>query len=126
MLAIYKTKAFERCYCKERISDDDLDEAIKDVIHSKRGGLGHKLFKKRMGSSYKGKRGSYHSIVYYRTGSTILFLHLYSKNEKVTISPTELKAFILLSKDLDKLTETDIQRLVTLKEFVRYEYEKNI
>ena len=124
MLTIYKTKAFERYYLKERIDDSTLNEAIKEVLHSTKGGLGHKLYKARIGSPFKGKRGSYRAIVYYKLGSRLIFLHLYAKNEKATISHSEMKGFMLLSKDLDRLTDQDIRQLLALNELVRYTYEE--
>lgn len=123
MLEIYKTKAFERYFRKEQINNSDLSEAIKELLHSNIGGLGHKLHKTRIASPYKGKRGSYRAITYYKSGERIIFLHLYAKNEKENITPNEMKGFILLSRDIDRLTNQDLQRLVTLNEFVRYSYE---
>lgn len=125
MPTIYKTKAFERQYLKEGIDDHDFDEAIKELLHpNNKGGLGHKLFKSRMGSPFKGKRGSYRAIVYYKIGKRIIFLHLYAKNEKATLSPKEMKGFVLLSRDLDRLTDQDIDKLIIINELVRYAYEK--
>ncbi len=123
MPTIFKTKAFERFFLKEKIDNSVLDNVIRELMYTGKGGLGHKLFKARIGSPFKGKRGSYRAIVYYKIKSTIIFLHLYAKNEKATISPNEMKGFILLSKDLDRLTDKDFQQLVHLKELVRYEYE---
>jgi len=87
--------------------------------------LGHKLYKTRIGSPFKGKRRSYRAIVYYKLGSRLIFLHLYAKNEKASISNSEMKGFILLSKDLDRLTDQDIRQLLTINELGRYTYEEN-
>jgi hypothetical protein len=125
MLSIYKTKSFERQYLKKGIDSRDLDETIKELLYSSnKGGLGHKLFKSRIESPFKGKRGSYRAIVYCKVGKMIIFLHLYAKNEKTTLSPKEMKGFILLSKDLDRLTDQDIGKLVIINELVRYTYEE--
>jgi hypothetical protein len=122
----YKTKAFERLVRKEDIEEESLHNAIIEILSSNHGSLGHKLYKKRIGSRFRGKRGSHRAIVYYKMGTRIIFLHLYAKNEKADLNPSEMKGFIMIARDLDRLTENNIERLVEQHELVRCNYETEI
>lgn len=122
-IEVLKTKAFEKLLRKEPIDDTALYVAVKDAMGSNRGSLGHKLYKIRIGSRFGGKRGSYRLIMYYRIGTRIVFLYLYAKNEKADLKPQEQKAFSILSKELDRLTGADVQRLVSQNELVRCDYD---
>jgi hypothetical protein len=122
----YKTKAFERLVRKEDIEEESFHRTIIEILSSNHGSLGHKLYKKRIGSRFGGKRGSYRAIVYYKMDTRIIFLHLYAKNENSDLNPSEMKGFIMISRDLDRLTENDIKRLVEQHELVRYNYETEI
>ncbi|MFC1584661.1 type II toxin-antitoxin system RelE/ParE family toxin [Fibrobacterota bacterium] len=86
--------------------------------------LGHKLYKKRIGSKTSGKRGSNRSIVYYRIGEVMIFLYLFAKNRKDNITQKEKRELQLLSKDYDEFNEKVIKQAVKINELVRYHYEK--
>jgi hypothetical protein len=122
-IEVLKTKAFEKLLRKEPIDDTALKVAVKDAMASNRGSLGHKLFKIRIGSRFGGKRGSYRVILYYRIGTRIVFLYLYAKNEKANLNSQEQKAFFMLSKEFDRLTGADVERLVSQNELVRCNYD---
>jgi hypothetical protein len=125
-IAVYKTRSFERLVRKEDIEEESLLKAVYEILSSNHGSLGHKLYKKRIGSRFRGKRGSYRAIVYYKMDTRIIFLHLYAKNEKGDVHPSEMQGFIMVSRDFDRLTENDIRRLVEQQELVRYNYGKEI
>jgi hypothetical protein len=123
-IPVYKTKAFERLVRKGDIEEEAIERAVDEILASNHGAIGHKLYKKRIASRLRGKRGSYRAIVYYKVDTRVIFLHLYAKNEKDTLSHNEMTGFIFVSRDFDRLNENDINRLVEIHELVRLSYEK--
>lgn len=58
-------KVFAHFLKKADIGEENLNVAIGEIVYGNFIPLGYKLFKKRIASPHKGKRGSYRSILYY-------------------------------------------------------------
>ena len=82
----------QKCtFCKERIDDDSLCEAIRDagrgLIDAE---LGHGLIKQRVARSGGGKRSGYRTIIAFRVGNRAVFLFGFAKNRMDNVEPDEL------------------------------------
>jgi hypothetical protein len=122
---VFFNKAFYRELKKSYIPDERLDNAINEIINGNAVSLGHKLFKKRIGSLTKGKRGSYRAIAFYKIRDKIIFIYLFSKNEQDNISKNQMKGLIILSEYYNKLDVLKIKKLVRIRELIPYETRKS-
>lgn len=87
-MRVFKTKWFGRFARKERLSDQKLAEAVREMeegLHD--GDLGGGLVKKRLARSGEGKRGGYRTIIVYRKGSRAVFLYGFAKSDKENLDP---------------------------------------
>lgn len=119
-MRIFGTKAFNRQFKSERVPKSKFEEALFEIQQGLSTSLGHKLFKKRIGSKGRGKSGAFRTIYYLRVQEMVIFLHLFPKNVKGNISRKEFKELILLAKDLDTLSDSKINKLVKIKELIKY------
>jgi hypothetical protein len=117
------TKTFSKLLNKANIGNEKFNKAILEICSGNEIALGHKIFKKRIGSQHGGKRGGYRSIFYYRLDKIIIFFHLYSKNEQENISDKEIKALIELSNFYDEKSLNELRQAIEKGVLVRWDYE---
>lgn len=107
---VLKRKDFARWQADEKLSDEALCEAVKEMesglIDAELGGL---LYKKRIARPGAGKSGGYRTLLSARTGHRYVFLHGFSKNEKANITRDEKKALQYAGK---VFLELSVQELV--------------
>lgn len=107
------TKQFDRLARRYGLSDDDLrrslDEAARGLIEAD---LGLRLIKQRVARSGKGKSGGFRLILYYRRGERAVFLHVFAKNERDNLDPSELDGYRDLGRTLDGLIDDQITALI--------------
>lgn len=102
------TKHFSKWASKQKIPDNELSIALAEVQQGKfEANLGGNVFKKRIRFEGQGKSGSGRTILCYKKGKRIIFVHGFAKNEKSNLSKKELVAFKELSNIL--LTFNDEQ-----------------
>jgi hypothetical protein len=116
-MRILKTKWFTRYARKEKITDNQLRNAIVDLNN----GLidcdyQDGVIKQRIARSGQGKSGGYRSIILYQSDSNYFFVFCYAKSEKSDLTDKELKEFKNLSKGYLKLSDIEIQALIELNE----------
>jgi len=70
--------------------------------------LGGNVYKKRIRFEGQGKSGSGRTILCYKKGNRIIFIHGFAKNEKSNLTKKELVAFKELSKILLSFDEIQI------------------
>jgi len=108
----YITRKIDKYFRSARLKRETLKEVIGNIITGNTVSLGKKLFKTRMKAPRRGKRGSYRTIAYYKFGERIIFLVLFAKNERDTLSDIELRALKMYASELDKLNHQEIDALV--------------
>ncbi len=112
------TRGFDRWRRKAKVADAVLRRAVAEM---RRGlvdaDLGGGLFKKRIPLPGRGKRGGARTLLATNRGGRWIFLTGYAKNEIADLSPRETDAFRELAKDMLKLAEHDLDRLLALGEF---------
>jgi len=119
-MLVCMTRDFARLYKKADVGEKKLNEAIKEICAGNLIALGHKIFKKRIGSRFGGKRGGYRSIVYYRVEQA--FMYLYAKNEQENITEREKRAFIELAGALEQMDIATLHKAIDENKLVRWNY----
>jgi hypothetical protein len=108
-MRVFKTKWFARFARQERLSDQKLAEAVREIekgLHD--GDLGGKLIKKRMARAGEGKRGSYRTILVYLKGNRAVYLYGFAKSDKDNLSPVESREYQKAAQVYLHLSEADI------------------
>ena len=102
----FKTAWFAKAARKARITDDELCEAIQEVMKGQADDLGGGVFKKRL------NKNMHRSIILAKIGRYWLYQYLFAKKDRANIDDDELKEFRLLAKKLQSTTDADIARLL--------------
>ncbi|WP_217482537.1 type II toxin-antitoxin system RelE/ParE family toxin [Sphingomonas sp. CL5.1] len=92
----FKTAWFAKAARKARISDDELCEAIREVMKGQADDLGGGVFKKRL------NKNRHRSIILAKFGSYWLYQYLFAKKDRANIDDDELREFRLLAKNSRK------------------------
>jgi hypothetical protein len=111
---LFKDLEFHKWTKKSAVTDAMLCKAaaeIEDGLFDAR--LGGHLVKKRVAATGRGKRGSYRTIVAYRRGDRLVFLHGFDKNEKDNITRAERSALLRLGDVYMNYSEAAITQIVT-------------
>ena len=88
----FVTRKFDKLLKDEKLPWTALEEVIKAILSENTVSPGKKLHKTRMWTTGRGKSGSYRTISYLKTGSRIIFLVLFAKNERENLTKNELAA----------------------------------
>lgn len=102
----FKTAWFSKAARKARITDEELCEAIGEVIIGQADDLGGGVFKKRL------NKNRHRSIILAKFGRYWLYQYLFAKKDRANIDDEELIEFRWLAKSLQKVNDTDIDRLL--------------
>ncbi|ESQ73510.1 type II toxin-antitoxin system RelE/ParE family toxin [Asticcacaulis sp. AC402] len=89
---VCKSGWFSRAARKARIGDDELCEAIAEVVKGQADDLGGGVFKKRL------NKNMYRSIILARTDGFWFYEYLFAKKDRPNIGDDELRAFRELAK----------------------------
>ena len=104
------TKHFSKWASKQKIPNNELSIALNEVQQGKfEANLGGNVFKKRIRFEGQGKSGSGRTILCYKKGDRIVFVHGFAKNEKSSLSKKELVAFKELSKILLSFNDEQLE-----------------
>jgi hypothetical protein len=89
------------------------DEIVRGLVDARLGGF---LLKKRVaGTNNKGKRGSYRTIIAYRDGDKMVFLHGFAKNEVGNLDRKERIALIKLGDTYIAYDSGAIDKMINLR-----------
>ncbi len=123
-MRVFKTKEINQWAYKQLISDEKLAKAITELSQGLNDGdLGSGLYKKRIATQGKGKRGGYRTIIAYKDGDKSFFLHGYAKNEKANISRQEKKGFKELASVYFEYTDSELDKLVEWGTLIEVHYD---
>lgn len=114
-LRILKVRAFHLWAEKNSLDDELLEKAGKEIGDGLvDASLGGTIFKKRVGTRHRGKRGSVRTIVAFKVDQKIIFLYAFEKKQRDNIKNNELKALKILGKSILKMSDQEL--LKRLKE----------
>ena len=109
----FKTKVFARWAGKEKLCDDALCRAIREINSGLvDADLGGGLIKKRIAAEGRGKSGSFRTLIAFRSGDRGVFLYGFGKNERDNIDEKEKKALKLLAKQFLDFETKDLRAAV--------------
>lgn len=117
-----KGKKFAQESQREGISDELLNNALDEFLQmgdqgQQRYSLGAGLYKLRVASKEgKGKSGGARSLLAFKNKVRVVWLHVFSKNQKDNVTGSELKKLKLLSDLLLGMDQQGIRTLLELGE----------
>lgn len=109
---VFKSAWFAKHAKKAKIGDTELFLAIQQVMLGQCDDLGSGVFKKRLNDN------KHRSIILAKGGAHWVYEYLFAKKDRDNIDDDELKAFRLLAKSYEKLTDDQIKTLVADGHFV--------
>lgn len=103
---VFKTAWFAKAARKARIKDDELCEAIAQVIKGQGDDLGGGVFKKRL------NKNQHRAIIIAKAGRHWMYEYLFAKKDRANIEDNELAAFRRLAKIYAGLDYSQIAQLI--------------
>jgi hypothetical protein len=103
---VFKTAWFAKAARKARISDDELCEAIAQVMKGQGDDLGGGVLKKRL------NKNQHRAIIITKAGRHWKYEYLFAKKDRANIEDSELVGFRRLAKIYAGLSDTQIAQLV--------------
>ncbi len=102
----FKTAWFTKAARKARIKDDELCEAIQEVMKGQADDLGGGVFKKRL------NKNMHRSIILAKGGRYWVYEYLFAKKDRANIEDDELEDFRTLAKSYAMLNKEQIAKLL--------------
>lgn len=102
---IFKTAWFSKAARKAHIDDEELCEAISQVMAGQADDLGGGVFKKRL------DKNRHRAIILAKGGRHWTFQYLFAKKDRANIDAGELDGFRKLAKLREKLTARQLDEL---------------
>ncbi|MES2307987.1 MAG: type II toxin-antitoxin system RelE/ParE family toxin [Verrucomicrobiota bacterium] len=123
-LRVFKTKWFHRFSKKESISDEKIDQTIRDILQGKidgdyRGGL----VKQRLARDNQGKSGGYRIIVLFQVKHRMFFVFGFAKSDRENITSMEEEGFRKLASYYFPLSDKELEMLISTDELTEIFYE---
>lgn len=92
-MRIFTTPSFDRDLRGSELGNGELQAAVGEIEAGLiDANLGGELLKKRVARPGGGKSGGYRVVLAYRQGERVIFMHLFAKNEKSSVTKSELAA----------------------------------
>ena len=122
---VYKTKDFSRAARKDKISDEELTAAAEEIEKGRiDADLGARLVKQRISQGPGGRSNSHRAIIATKEGERIVFLHLFAKNVRQSLTRKETEVYREAAKRLADLTSSQVEQLLQAKEWIKVENVK--
>lgn len=115
---VLKTRWFSKAARKALIKDDELCEAIAEVMKGQADDLGGGVFKKRL------NKNMHRSIILARGRRYWVYTYLFAKKDRENIENDELDAFRDLADVYAAKSEEDIAKELAVKELVEICHEQ--
>ena len=108
-MRIFKTKAFQRWFNKQLLTNEDLLNAVSEIEAGLvDANLGSCLYKKRIAAQGRGKRGSVRTLLAVKQGDKSFF-YGFEKNQKDNLTINEEKAYTLIAKTVVRFTDRELE-----------------
>lgn len=117
---VLKTRWFSKAARKALIKDDELCEAIAEVMKGQADDLGGGVFKKRL------NKNMHRSIILARGRRYWVYTYLFAKKDRENIENDELDAFRDLADVYAAKSEEDIAKELAVKELVEICHEQKV
>jgi hypothetical protein len=124
-MRLFKSKAFARFARSQRITDEDLCEAIaraeRGLIDADLGGY---VMKQRIARDGEGKSGGFRSIIFFKSGDKAIFVHGFEKSAKANIAANELREYKAAAKIILKYSDEQMNIAVASGAYVEAKQRK--
>ncbi|NJO54773.1 MAG: type II toxin-antitoxin system RelE/ParE family toxin [Bacteroidales bacterium] len=121
-MRIFKTKDFDKDASGNGVPDNALVEAARraeaGLLDAE---LGKFLIKQRIARTRSGRSRGFRAIAVFRKNDLAVFVHLFGKNEKSSLSPAEEGTFREAAKIIAALPQDKIAALVAAGEWIEVE-----
>lgn len=111
-MKIHVTKDTYKKFKKAKITDEELKDAVsraeRGLIAAQLGGF---LIKQRIPREGQGKSGGFRTIMFYKRGDRVVFLHMFAKNDEENIGNDEQEEYNFFAKKLADLSDETITQL---------------
>lgn len=115
----YKTKLFNKWLEKEKIVEQSLIQAIKEIdsglVDADLGGF---VYKKRIARTGAGKSSGFRTLLAFKSDDKIFFMYGFSKNVQSNISGRETLALKKLASELLSYSSQAIKQAITIGELI--------
>ncbi len=109
-MRVFKNKPFGRFARKNRISEEDLCDAItrleKGIVDAD---LGGGVIKQRVARANEGRSGGFRTIILVTVAERAFFVYGFAKNDRANIQPDELIAFRRLLDLLSAYSDAELE-----------------
>lgn len=112
MPRVFKTAWFAKAAKKARIDDDELCEAIRQVMLGQAADLGGGVFKKRL------NKNTHRGIILAKGGQYWVYAYHFAKKDRANIEDDELAAFRELAALYARKTAEAIAKEMAIRELV--------
>jgi len=119
-IRVFKTRWFAKVARKARIDDDELCDAIAEVMKGQADDLGGGVFKKRL------NKNMHRSIVLARGRTYWVYAYLFAKKDRDNIDDDELSAFRDLADVYAAKTDVEIATELEARELVEICHDDQI
>ena len=118
-MRVFKNTWFARFARKERISDEELRDVVKQLEAGQPAAdLGGDVYKMRIARPGEGKAGGYRVIVFFRSEDKTFCHYAYPKSYRGNISEKELRSFKQLAKRYLAMTNERLTEAVKVRELI--------
>lgn len=111
-MKIHVTKDTHKRFKKARITEEELKDAVsraeRGLIAARLGGF---LIKQRIPREGQGKSGGFRTVMFYKSGDRVVFLHMFPKNAKENLSDEEQEEYNFIANKLADLSVETITQL---------------
>ena len=108
----FKTGWFAKAARKAKIADEELCEAIREVMQGQAVDLGGGVFKKRL------NKNMHRCLVLARGGPYWIYAYLFAKSARANIKAAELADFRALADSYAAMTEAQVAALLKTRDLV--------
>ena len=109
---VFKSSWFDKAARKALLTDQELCDAIQQVMLGQADDLGGGVYKKRLNDNM------HRSIVLARGGRYWVYQFLFAKKDRDNIEDDELAAFKQLSKHYAQLSDEQVDKMLKIREFL--------
>ena len=113
-MRVLTTPSFDRDIRGSDLGNGELKTAVSEIEAGLiDANLGGELLKKRIARPGSGKSGGYRTVLAYRRGERVIFMHLFAKNEKSNVTKSELAALKALARAYMSLSAEELDVAVS-------------
>lgn len=124
-MRVFKTKRFVKWAKKEKLTDAALCQAVREMEEGLVDAqLGEHVYKKRVASKGRGKRGSLRTILAFKVSDKTFFIFGFAKNKLENISQEQLSQLKILSSLFMRYDHDELQRALDENELIEVLYHE--